>query len=652
MPPASKAEDLLRLYEKIALIRSVETGLLAQFAEGKISGTIHTCVGQELTGIAVAEALEDGDLIFSNHRCHGHYIARTGDVDGLVAEVLGRESGACAGRGGSQHLHKDGFFSNGVQGGIMPAAAGFALALKIRDAGKICAVFIGDGTLGEGAVYETLNIAAKWELPLLIVLENNLYAQSTPQAQTLAGDIDARFEAFGIPAAAASAWDPGALVSAARAQAAAVRRTGAPRLLRVDTYRLNAHSKGDDDRDPGEVRAYREKDALARFAADDPDGARRVQADADQLAAAAISRATASPASVAAQAESAARAPLRWTRTPLGGDRQAVVLIQEALRRNMEKDLSVLILGEDVADPYGGAFKATKGLSTRFPGRVFNTPISEAAVVGIGGGLALQGFKPVVEIMFGDFLTLAADQLINHAAKFRWMYDDRVRVPLVVRTPMGGRRGYGPTHSQSLEKHFLGLPGTTMLALHSRCDAGEVYDAVFAGVDRPTIVIENKLLYGSRLSAPVPAGFFWERTDEPFPTSRLTSAGAPDATILCYGGMLPHAEAAAETLFDEDELVCEIVCPLQLYPFDHRPLLESVRRSGRLLVVEEGLSFAGFGAEALASLLAEDSRCLPGGVRRLGASEHPIPAAPALEKAALPDADKIAAAVRELADGR
>src|SRR5262249_23200481 len=157
------------------LIRSVEERLLALFAEGKLFGTVHTCSGQEWTGVAVATALQEGDLLFSNHRGHGHYLARTDDGEGLSAEVMGQRKGRCRRGGGRQHMCAKGFFSNGIQGGIVPVAAGLALAQKLQELPNITVVFIGDGTLGEGVLYETLNIAAKWELPLLIVLENNFY---------------------------------------------------------------------------------------------------------------------------------------------------------------------------------------------------------------------------------------------------------------------------------------------------------------------------------------------------------------------------------------------------------------------------------------------------------------------------------------------
>jgi 2-oxoisovalerate dehydrogenase E1 component len=266
----------------------------------------------------------------------------------------------------------------------------------------------------------------------------------------------------------------------------------------------------------------------------------------------------------------------------------------------------------------------------------------------MGNGLALSGMLPVCEIMFGDFLTLCADQLINHGAKFRYMYNEQVRVPLVVRTPMGGKRGYGPTHSQSLEKHFLGLPGTRMLALHHRFDPGVVYDRLLETIDRLTIVIENKVLYGQKVSDEAPAGFVLEQSDGLFPVTRLSPEAPPALTILCYGGMLMDVEKAAQKLLDEHKIVCQVVCPMQLYPLNPWPIAESVRASGgRLLIVEEGLSFAGFGAEVVAQIHESAPGAL-GAVRRLASTRHPIPSSGPLEKTILPSAGHVIAAVREM----
>ena len=269
--------SLPALFEKALLIRRFEQRLLELFAEGKLFGTVHTCIGQELTGLAIAEYLEPRDLVFSNHRCHGHYLARTGDVEGLMAEIMGKETGICGGRGGSQHICSNGFYSNGVQGGIVPVSTGLALAQHFARSQNIVVAFIGDGTLGEGVVYESLNIASKWQLPLLLVLENNLYAQSTSQTETLAGDICARAAAFGVDTHQSSTWEPLELLATAEECVAKVRTSGRPAFLKIDTYRLMAHSKGDDDRSPAEVQEYWQRDPVAVFMREHADASRMLE---------------------------------------------------------------------------------------------------------------------------------------------------------------------------------------------------------------------------------------------------------------------------------------------------------------------------------------------------------------------------------------
>jgi 2-oxoisovalerate dehydrogenase E1 component len=645
-------DQVSALYGKALLIRRVEEKLLELFAQGKLFGTVHTCIGQEFTGIAVAEALQQGDLIFSNHRCHGHFLARTGDVEGLIAEIMGKQTGVCGGRGGSQHLHSKGFFSNGVQGGIAPVSAGLALAEKFRSSGNIVAVFVGDGTLGEGVLYESLNIASKWDLPLLFVLENNGYAQSTPQWQTLAGSICGRAEAFGIKVCQANTWEPLSLIATARSCADYVREHSRPLFLQIDTYRLMAHSKGDDDRSTAEVQKYWEKDPVKVYFQRSPDQTERIAKAVNEVVEAAVAKADDAPFAGPPQTSEAFPQEMTrtWTRTSIERPERIVKLLNAAFRRNMERDSRIILIGEDIEGPYGGAFKVTGDLSERFPGRVLNTPISEAALVGVGNGAALNGMLPVVEIMFGDFLALAADQLINHASKFSFMYNDKIQVPVIVRTPMGGKRGYGPTHSQSLEKHFLGLPGTKMLALHPRFDPGIIYDRLFENIDRPVLVVENKLLYAVRAQDTVEEGFVLEHSDDLFPTTRIRPEGKPDVTILCYGGMLPDVEAAVYRLFDEQEVICEVICPTQLYPFDPRPVVESVASSNRLLVAEEGIGFAALGAEVAAQI----QELAPGLLHRLGrvaSPDHPIPSSGPLEKELLPGKDHIVDAVLKLIRG-
>jgi 2-oxoisovalerate dehydrogenase E1 component len=638
----------LSLYARAMTIRGVEQKLLDLFAEGKLVGTVHTCIGQEFTGIAVCAALRPGDLIYSNHRCHGHFLARTDDVSGLLAEVMGKPSGVCGGRGGSQHLCSKGFYSNGIQGGIVPVASGLALSLKLHKPEQIAVVFIGDGTLGEGVLYESMNIVSKWQLPLLIVLEHNLYAQSTSHIQTLAGDICARAAAFGIETSRSRTNEPLKLLGVAKQCVDQVRTQRRPHFLCIDTARLMAHSKGDDNRDKREVEQYWETDPISLFVRQHPTEAQRIQEQVKQRIDTALVELEGdqTPPGALTGEDPVVVSPTQWQPTANETDERIVSLLYSCFQRNLKADGRIMLIGEDIEGSYGGAFKVTKTLSQEFPGRVRNTPISEAAIVGLGNGMALGGMLPVVEIMFGDFLTLAADQIVNHAAKFRFMYNDQVQVPLIIRTPMGGKRGYGPTHSQSIEKHFLGLPDTMMLALHSRIHPGVIYDRLFATIDRPTIVIENKLLYGMRLRENVAAGFVLEHTDERFPTTRLRPETTPNLTILCYGGMLPEAERAADRLFEEHDIVAEIICPVQLYPLNLWPIMESVRQSGHLFIVEEGLGFAAFSAEVIAQLCERAPGVLQK-VCRLASKGHPIPASREMENDSLPTTVSIVGTVAD-----
>jgi TPP-dependent pyruvate/acetoin dehydrogenase alpha subunit len=244
-----------RRYRRMRFIRRFEETLLHLFEEGALNGTTHACIGQEADAVAVTEHLTEGDHIFSNHRCHGHYLAHCGDALGLLAEIMGKAAGVCRGLGGSQHICAPGFKSNGVQGGIVPNAAGIALANQLEGNDAVSVVFIGDGTLGEGVVYETLNMAALWKLPLLVVCEDNRWAQSTPIAANLAGDMAARFSAFGVPITELDSTDVVEISRVAGEQVAAVRAGDGPRVLLIHTYRLCHHSKSDDERPEQEIAA-------------------------------------------------------------------------------------------------------------------------------------------------------------------------------------------------------------------------------------------------------------------------------------------------------------------------------------------------------------------------------------------------------------
>jgi len=236
--------------------------MLSEFSTGKLAGTTHACIGQEADAAGIFSITEPEDVVFSNHRCHGHFLAYGGEPYRLAAELMGRATGLVGGRGGSQHIHWRNFYSNGIQGGIVPVAVGMALAEKVHATGRIALVFIGDGTLGEGTLYESLNMAALWKLPILFVLEDNGYAQTTPVGRNMAGTMSGRFTAFAIPVWERDTTDVLDIQSMTRETVHAVRSGAGPASLILHTYRFSAHSKGDDLRSPDELARIRKFDPL------------------------------------------------------------------------------------------------------------------------------------------------------------------------------------------------------------------------------------------------------------------------------------------------------------------------------------------------------------------------------------------------------
>jgi 2-oxoisovalerate dehydrogenase E1 component len=627
------------------LIRLTELLILDQFSRGLVSGTTHTCLGQELAAMAVVRALDHPeDAVLSNHRNHGHFLTYCGDFLGLVAEIMGREAGVCGGRGGSQHLAWGHFHSNGVQGGMTGIGAGLALARKLRGSGALVAAIVGDGTLGQGLLYESINLAAVWQAPMLVVVENNGIAQTTPTRETIAGSIEARGAAFGLPTWRFADDEPD-FADRVAAAVAEVRACGRPGLIVLDTRRMGPHSKGDDLRDGDELDGIRRRDPLAAL------GRRLAPALREEIEARNVrfveqvrALATASPPARYAQPPRHIFA-LRPQVGPQGAPPPAAAAvnvrqsINAALRHLLETVPEVLLLGQDLHEPYGGAFKVTQGLSTAFAGRVISTPISEAGVTGASIGLALAGFRPVMEVMFADFLTLCMDQLYNHAVKFPGMFDD-MPVPLVIRTPCGGRRGYGPTHSQSPENLLGSVPGLTVVYPSHRHQPGRLLIDATMRWPYPVVFLEHKLLYGEIVDtadyAVVPAAAD-DVAAHLFPTLRR-GAEQPDVTIVAFGGMLPLVEAVARRLEDEEELAVEILAPSLLAPLPRGTLLRPLQSRRRVAVVEESHHEYGIAAEIVATLAEGGFR---GQVVRIGTPPVPIASARSLEQQIIPDEQAI-----------
>ena len=643
------ALDDASLYAYGNLIRRTEELILDLFSRGLLSGTTHTCLGQELCQMSVVRALNDADdVVLSNHRNHGHFMTYSGYFTGLVAEIMGREAGVCGGYGGSQHMAFRHFHSNGVQAGMTGIGAGLALARKMGKSRGLVATMIGDGTLGEGLLYESMNLASIWKAPVLFVVENNGIAQTTYTQDTIGGSIEARGQAFGL-----LTWRLDDSASDFSQRVANIvdemRDAGRPGMLVIDTRRMGPHSKGDDLRDDQERSAILERDPLTAI------GKRLSPSERDAIETrnAAFLREVEAEALASPEARFAV-APehaLRATRASHAAAQPAKAAnvrgaINAALRDLLSTDDKVIVLGEDLHEPYGGAFKVTAGLSADFAGRVISTPISEAGITGSGIGLALAGKRPIVEIMFADFLSLCMDQIYNHAVKFPGMFPD-VDVPLVIRTPCGGRRGYGPTHSQSPENIFVSVPGLTVIYGSHRHNVGQLLADTVRRWPNPTIFLEHKLLYGEAqdpLDYTIIPPNVADLGAELFPALRRGST-KPDVTLVSFGGMLPLVERAAKRLADEEELEVEIVTPSMLAPLPRQTLLAALLPRSHIAVVEESHHEFGVSAEILASLAEAGYR---GKVIRIGTSPAPIASARSLERDQLPDEQTIVSNVLDM----
>jgi len=326
--------------------------------------------------------------------------------------------------------------------------------------------------------------------------------------------------------------------------------------------------------------------------------------------------------------------------------------IRKGMWELLEDDPFAVVLGEDILDPYGGAFKATRGLSTHFSDRVYTTPIAEASIVGVSVGLALRGMHPVAEIMFGDFVTLAADQIVNHAAKYSTMYGQPLFLPLVIRTPMGGGRGYGPTHSQSLEKLFVGVPGLQVVAPSHFHPAGKMLQQAIQN-GKPTLFIENKLLYSQALKTEGEwNGLYRESSLEPdgFPwvfVKNYPSSKKPDVCMIAYGGVSRIIEPLLIQLAN-DEIWVNVCLPGRISPLVGNQIVECANESRRVVIVEEGSWDFGWGAEVAARIYTACYKNLAAPIQRVGADLSVIPAARKLEDKVLVSSEKILHAVFEV----
>ena len=327
--------------------------------------------------------------------------------------------------------------------------------------------------------------------------------------------------------------------------------------------------------------------------------------------------------------------------------------INLALHDLIRNDSNVILIGEDLLDPYGGAFKVSKGLSTNFPKQVISTPISEQAIVGTAIGMAMRGMKPIVEIMFGDFITLCADQIVNHATKYHWMFNEQITVPIVIRTPMGGGRGYGPTHSQSLESMFMSIPGLLIRAPSIFHNPGEMLKQCVINNEHPCLFVENKTIYpkklitGDKFEEYILQRIWKEDAVEDILLSLYPDENA-DVLILTYGGMAELALECAYEMFMDQEMMINVLVVGSVKPIIKEPIIDHARSCGRVLVLEEGNKIGGWGAE-VASIVHENTfSSLHAPVERVGAADSPIPSAMPMERQVIPSLEVLKKSINHL----
>ncbi len=600
------------------------------------------------------------------------------------AELLGKEDGYCHGRGGGMHIAE--FFmghlgANAIVAGSTPIAAGAAMAQQRLGKDNVVVCFVGDGALSNGVCLESFNFASQAQfadgVPVIYVVENNQYSQSGQAIGEVTGlDYLARrgaaFNLRAMEAEVVNGMDSLAVYDAvARAREKALGGKG-PVLLEMVTYRYMGHSASDDGskyRTHEEVEAWRREDPIVRLrsrlaeegvvapeAADALEARVAVQIDAaiDAAARAAdpdpaeIERgvyATTTSDDIGPELQTTDHHPERIRALPRGPEGEIMVrhAILEALTEEMIRDRRVILYGEEIAD-FGGAFQVTHGLIDVFGRhRIFNAPISEAAIVGTAVGMALSGLRPVVEIMYIDFILQALDQVANQAAKVRYMFGAKATVPLVIRTTFGGGKGYAGQHSQSLEAVLTHFPGLRVVAPSTAYDAKGLLKAAIRE-DNPVIFIEHQLLYTER--DPVPR----ELDPIPFGQGVVRRTGR-DLTIIAYSYMA-HVAMAAARLLAADGIEAEVVDPRTLAPFDAATCARSVRKTGRALVVTQSPLTTSF-AEHIAFTLQRDCLAeLRSPVEIVSAYDVPPPTAPSLEHENLPNPERVARRARALLEAQ
>jgi 2-oxoisovalerate dehydrogenase E1 component len=694
---AIERDDLIDMLFYLYTIRAFEVEVLKLKDEDLIHGPVHASIGQEAVAAAVAAVLDRSDMVASTHRAHGHFLSKalayyaprdyqplqdgvTPDmqraIDRTLAEIMGLREGWCGGRGGSMHLYdatSGNLGSNAIVGGGIPIATGAAWAQRIQGTGQVVVSFFGDGAINQGCFHEVANMAALWRVPILYLVENNLYAVGTCTGESsYVQDLAQRSIGYGFDSLIVDGMDPAAMYIAVRDAVDRMRQEPFPYLIEAKTYRYYHHGGGL----PGSAFGYRNKIEEKKWQDRDPIAAypknlvrlgliteednarlRRVAQEAVDRAAqhctTQMDGKRVIPVEKWPPVQSVAE-NLRCSDDVFAGaqfleERDVgsflsltyVQAIAAATLRSMERDARVVVLGEEVANLNGGAYAATRGIKEVYPERLFNTPISETGFVGMGGGLAAVGLRPVVEIMFPDFALMASDQLFNQIGKLRHMYGGQVCFPIVVRTRIAMGFGYGGQHSMDPCAFFALFGGWRIVAPSNAFDYVGLFNTAMRFLD-PVLIVEHGMLYAEEGRVPADTLDYFV----PYGKAKVVRPGT-DVTVLTYLTGVRQCLQAAGALAEEGiEVEVIDLRTLDYAGMDWQTIGDSVRKTGSVLVVEQGprsLTLGGRIADEIQQRFFDYLDCPVGHVT---AVDVPLPVSRKLEEAALPSLEQVAGQIR------
>jgi 2-oxoisovalerate dehydrogenase E1 component len=645
-------------YKQMAMIRRFEERCLELSQDGLVAGSIHLCLGQEAIPVGALSALEPQDRVLATYRGHGWALASGSSPTALMGEIAQRAGGLNGGRAGSPLLSDPdhGFMGeNSIVGAGNPIATGVALASIARGDNRVVLSSFGDGAMNQGSTTEAMIFAAAMNLPVIFICENNGWSEMTPTSLVLRGeDFVQRAQGIGIESHVVDGGDPLAVARAVLDAATKCRRGEGPVFLECKTVRLSGHYNRDIQhyRPQADIDSALLGDPLLRlsqylidhghFTKEELDQIdATVAADIDVITASVLAMPSPDPASV----RDHVIAPDLYSQIDEWGPRQEAksLTYQRAINLALKEELlarpELMIYGEDVGFA-GGIFGVTRGLQKEFgASRVFDTPISESAILGSAVGMAIEGMRPVVEIMWADFVFVALDQIINQASNVRYVNRSRLTAPITIRMQQGVSDGSCAQHSQSVEGIFAHIPGIKVGLPATAQDAYSMTRAAIGDPD-PTILIESRVLYQD--SAPVVTG-----GDSEIAAGARRHRTGQDVSIITWGVMLKKALEAADIL-KEQGIEATVLDLRWLRPLDEDAIAAAVRESqGRVIVVHEDFVSGAFGAEIASRITEGHFTELVRPVKRIGSAEVRMPSAPSLQGAVVPSAQTIVDAVLE-----